>query len=69
MFVFAPLWALTNSRQGREKLQMYRLVMNLQADVVGLQPDMSAHMASCQFSHCKPDTRENSRTLRVTSVA
>lgn len=24
---------------------------------------------SCQFTHCKPATRENSRTLRVTSVA
>lgn len=24
---------------------------------------------SCQFTHCKPETRENSRTLRVTRVA
>lgn len=40
MFIFALLWALTNSRQGREKLQTYYLVMNLQANMVGLQPDM-----------------------------
>jgi hypothetical protein len=26
-------------------------------------------VVSCQLTHCKPATRENSRTLRVTSVA